>query len=111
MDIGKVLAQATVRDQDAAEQWYSTLFGRAPDTRPMEGLLEWHFGDAMGVQVWEEADRAGCSCFVLTVNDLDAVAEHLTAAGLADAAPAQATSSRILPIEDPDGNRIVFAGT
>ena len=111
MEIRNVLAQTTVRDQDAAERWYSMLFGRAPDARPMDGLLEWHFGDAMGVQVWAEPDRAGCSSVVLTVGDLDATAEQLKSAGLTDATPAEATSSRILPVEDPDGNRIVFAGT
>jgi len=111
MEIRNVLAQATVRDQDAAERWYSMVFGRKPDARPMDGLLEWHFGDAMGVQVCAEPDRAGRSCFVITVNDLDAVADQLGAAGIADATPAEATSSRILPIEDPDGNRIVFAGS
>jgi predicted enzyme related to lactoylglutathione lyase len=110
MDISNVLAQATVRDQDAAERWYSMLFGREPDARPMDGLLEWHFGDAMGVQVWAEPDRAGNSSLVITVRDLDAVVEHLKAAGIADVAPSEATSSRILSVLDPDGNRIVFAG-
>jgi hypothetical protein len=77
----------------------------------MDGLLEWHFSDAMGVQVWAESDRAGNSSFVITVSDLDAVAEQLKSVGIADKAPAEATSSRILPVEDPDGNRIVFAGS
>ena len=104
-----MLAQATVRDQDAAERWYSSLFGRVPDARPMDGLLEWHFSDAMGVQIWTEPDRAVGSSLVITVSDLDAVAEQLKNAGIADATPAEATSSRILPVEDPDGNRIVFA--
>ena len=110
MEIRNVLAQATVRDQDAAERWYAVLFGREPDARPMDGLLEWHFGDAMGLQVWVESDRAGKSSIVITVDDLDSVAEHLKRVGIADTAPAEATSSRILPVEDPDGNRIVFAG-
>ena len=73
MEVRNVLAQTTVRDQDAAERWYSVLFGRAPDARPMDGLLEWHFGDAMGVQVWAEPERAGRSSVVLTVGDLDAI--------------------------------------
>jgi len=111
MQIRNVLAQATVRDPDAAERWYSMLFGREPDARPMDGLLEWHFSDEMGVQVWAESNRAGNSSFVITVSDLDAVAEQLKSVGIADTAPAEATSSRILPVEDPDGNRIVFAGS
>ncbi len=38
--IRSLLAQSTVTDLDAAEDWYTHLFGRAPDARPMPGLLE-----------------------------------------------------------------------
>lgn len=110
MTVRGVLAQATVRDEDRAERWYSTLFGRPPDDRPMPGLLEWHFGDDAGLQVWTEADRAGHSTVVLDVDDLDAVAGHLRTIGMGEHTPGQARSSRILPIGDPDGNRIVFTG-
>jgi predicted enzyme related to lactoylglutathione lyase len=110
MAINGVLAQATVRDTAAAEEWYTKLFDRGPDRRPMDGLIEWHFGDAAGVQVWAEPERAGRSSLVLQVDDLDAFAARLVDAGLSAAEPRQATSSRVLPIEDPDGNRIVLTG-
>ncbi len=110
MSITGVLAQATVSDLAAAEQWYTALFDRGPDTRPMDGLLEWHVGTTTGVQVWAEPDRAGRSSVVIQLDDLDVVAARLSTAGLTDIEPQQATSSRILPLEDPDGNRIVLAG-
>lgn len=110
MTIIGVLAQATVGDLTRAEAWYATLFGRPPDERPMPGLLEWRFGDAAGVQVWAEPDRAGRSTVVLRADDLDAVAARVISSGLADAEPQQATSSRILPLEDLDGNRVVITG-
>lgn len=65
MSITRVLAQSTVSDLVAAEDWYTRLFGREPDARPMPGLLEWHLGDTFGVQVWAEPNRAGRSSMVL----------------------------------------------
>lgn len=110
MAIQRVLAQSTVRDLAAAERWYATLFERGPDARPMPGLLEWHLGDTFGVQVWCEPDRAGRSSVVLDESDLDALAARLTGAGFDHPGPQRATSSRVLLLEDPDGNRIVFTG-
>jgi hypothetical protein len=73
MTITRVLAQSTVRDLAAAEDWYTRVFGREPDLRPMPGLLEWHLGDTFGVQVWSEPDRAGHSSMVLDESDVDAL--------------------------------------
>jgi predicted enzyme related to lactoylglutathione lyase len=105
-----VLAQSTVSDLAVSEDWYSALFGRPPGARPMAGLLEWRVATA-GLRVWSEPDRAGRSTVVLDTDDLDSVAARLQRIGLTDAPPQQATSSRILAIEDPDGNRVVLTGT
>ncbi|WP_410790047.1 VOC family protein [Kribbella sp. C-35] len=110
MAITRVLAQSTVTDLTMAEDWYTRLFGRAPDARPMPGLLEWHLADTFGVQVWSEPNRAGHSSMVLDESDLDALAARLEQAGIAHDGPQDATSSRILSLADPDGNRVVFAG-
>ena len=72
--IRRILAQCTVSDIARAEQWYSLLFDRAPDLRPMPGLIEWHPGDTFGLQVWSEPERAGHSTVVLDETDLDAAA-------------------------------------
>lgn len=64
----------------------------------------------VAVQVWAEPDRAGRSSVVLDESDLDALAARLTGSGLDRVAPQRATSSRILLLQDPDGNRIVFTG-
>jgi hypothetical protein len=111
MAIQNVLAQATVSDLGGAEQWYSVVFGRGPDARPMEGLLEWHLGDTYGVQVWAEPERAGRSSMVLGESDLDGLADRLAGVGVVHGGAQQATSSRILVLEDPDGNRVVFTGS
>lgn len=110
MAITRVLAQSTVTDLAVAEDWYTRLFGRAPDARPMPGLLEWHLAETFGVQVWSEPDRAGRSSMVLDESDLDGLAARLDEVGIAHDGPQKATSSRILSLLDPDGNRVVLAG-
>lgn len=108
MDTIRLMTNHRVADLARAEAWYTTLFGRGPDTRPMDGLLEWHLTDTTGVQVWLEPDAAGASGCTLAVADLDAVAAALTAAGIDHEGVEQATSLRILRLGDPDGNRVVL---
>ena len=110
MPITSVLAQAVVTDLDRALVWYGRLFGRKPDANPMEGLHEWHFGSACGVQVWSEPDRAGHATIVLAESDLEALAAHVGESGLGEADIEQLTASRALQLSDPDGNRLVFTG-
>ncbi|GAB2622445.1 VOC family protein [Pseudactinotalea suaedae] len=105
-----VLAHCTVTDLERAEDWYTRLLGRGPDARPMPGLLEWRLGEGFGMQVWSEPDRAGDSCAVLEIVDLDATAARLTAAGLEHDGPQPGGGARILQLTDPDGNRIVLTG-
>ena len=110
MAFQNVLAQAAVGDLAAAERWYTVLFERQPDARPMDGLIEWHLGDTFGIQVWTEPDRAGRSSIVLGESDLDSLAARLTEAGIAHPGPERITSSRALRREDPEGNRVVITG-
>lgn len=108
MDTTRLLGNHCVSDLEAAERWYTTLVGRGPDARPMAGLLEWHLSDTTGLQVWLEPERAGGGGSVIQVMDLDAAAATLAQAGLTTDGPEQATSSRILRLSDPDGNRVVL---
>lgn len=108
--IQRLLANCTVSDLDRAEQWYTRLFGREPDARPMAGLIEWHLADTFGVQVWSEPDRAGSSTVVLEETLLDDAATRLTAAGIGHGGPQPGGGARLLLVTDPDGNRVVLAG-
>lgn len=108
--IRRVLANSTVSDLDRAERWYARLFERGPDARPMAGLLEWHLGETFGVQVWSEPGRAGRSSLVLEVDDLDDAAARAAEAGIEHDGPQPGGGARILPLEDPDGNRVVLTG-
>ncbi|MGY1807490.1 VOC family protein [Blastococcus sp. SYSU D00669] len=110
MDFTSVLAQATVSDAPRAEAWYSALFGRGPDTRPMDGLVEWHVGGGRGVQVWVDPVRAGRSTVVLGTDDVDGVTSRLGAAGIAQDGPEPAGAGHVLRLQDPDGNTVVVTG-
>ena len=110
MTINRLLAQMTVSDLDRAVDWYGRFFNRAPDARPMDGLVEWHLGDAFGIQVWLDSERAGRSTMVLDESDLDGRAAELDAVGLPYEGPQEVTASRIVQLTDPDGNRVVISG-
>lgn len=107
MTFRRLVAQSAVDDLDAAEKWYATLFEGPPSARPMDGLLEWQLSDSFGVQVWRDPARAGRSTMVLAEPDLDTLAARLSAAGLDHDGPQPATSSRVLVLTDPEGNRVV----
>ncbi len=105
-----VLAQTTVTDLNAAEDWYGRLLDRQPDARPMPGLLEWHLGDGFGLQVWSEPERAGRSTVVLQDTDLDGTAARLAERGVSQAGAEPGGGGRIIQLLDPDGNRLVLVG-
>ncbi|MEF9873126.1 MULTISPECIES: VOC family protein [Micrococcaceae] len=104
-----MLSNCTVSNLARAEHWYARLFNRAPDQRPMDGLLEWHLAPGFGVQVFAEPDRAGYSTLVLEVADLDAQAARLLDAGIGHHGPQPGGGARIVQLQDPDGNRVVLA--
>jgi hypothetical protein len=108
--IRRVLANCTVTNLERAEDWYTRLFGRGPDSRPMPGLIEWHLGDTFGLQVWSEPDRAGHSSVVLDETDLDGAAAHAAAVAIQHDGPQPGGGARILQLTDPDGNRVVLTG-
>jgi catechol 2,3-dioxygenase-like lactoylglutathione lyase family enzyme len=108
--IRRLLAHCTVANLERAEDWYTRLLGRGPDERPMPGLIEWHLGDAYGLQVWSEPDRAGRSSVVLEETDLDEAAAHAAGVGIANDGPQPGGGARIVQLADPDGNRVVLTG-
>ena len=106
----RLLAQAVVNDLAVAEQWYTTLFDGPPQSRPMDGLLEWHLGASFGAQVWLDPDRAGRSAMVVEESELDTLADRLSAAGIDHSGPQPGGGARVLIVNDPDGNQVVVTG-
>lgn len=110
MNVDVVMSQIIVADADRAVTFYTTLFGRGPDAKPMDKLHEWHFERAGAVQVYEEPERAGASGVTLHLVDLDAACAALDRAGIDHEPVVDATFVRVVQLEDPDRNRVVLTG-
>jgi catechol 2,3-dioxygenase-like lactoylglutathione lyase family enzyme len=108
MDVTVVMASLAVSDLETSLTWYTRIFGRGPDERPMDGLAEWHFAGAGAVQVFQEPERAGASGVTVGVGDLDKYLAQLDAAGIAHDPPTDATFVRLVALADPDRNQVVI---
>lgn len=104
-----VLAGIAVTNLDEAEVWYDNLFGRAPDTRPMDELVEWQFPGGGWLQVFQDPTRAGHTSITLVETDFQKRLEELNILHIQILSVVQGDKVRVCIINDPDGNRIVFA--
>ncbi len=106
--IDMTLGQATVTSLATAEPWYRNVFGAPPNSRPMDGLIEWRFGQAHGIQVFEDAERAGRSTVVVGTTDLDATVTRLDENGIEHGGAQPGGGGRLVALGDPDGNQLVI---
>lgn len=110
MQITHTLSVLKVRDHDAAVAWYSALFGRGPDRRPMPPSAEWDLGVGRGVQVYLDPDHAGGHDMVIGVEDLDEALIELASRGIeGEAFTVPSGQFRLAILADPSGNSVVLA--
>lgn len=109
MALKKIYAQLNCTDSTISAVWYEKLFGRQPGACPMKGFVEWHHGDAAGLQLFENDGDAGHRTLTLTVERLRDEQTPLTEAGLSPSEVGLATSTSLVRLRDPDGNLIVLA--
>lgn len=107
MSVEKIFAHLDCRDLALSVGWYSKLFERQPDERPMPGLAEWHHGAQSGLQLFERAETAGMGTLTLGVSNLSQEAERLESEGV-KGERGQATAFELLQLRDPDGNLVVL---
>lgn len=111
MKIEHVLAVAPVTDLEAATDWYTRLFGRAPDNNPMETLVEWRVTDSGWLQVFSGGDSAGTAAVNLAVTDLEDSVAELRGRGLEPGEFLDASKGvRLCPFTDPAGNTVTLIG-
>ncbi|MDW3215339.1 MAG: hypothetical protein R8G01_15160 [Ilumatobacteraceae bacterium] len=106
--IDLTMAHAAVSDIAIAETWYRRVLDSSPHLRPMDGLIEWRFGPAHGLQVFHDPDRAGNSTVVVGVVDLDDVVERLVRVGVDHGGVQEGGGGHLVVLADPDDNQVVL---
>lgn len=109
MKLQKIYPSLLVADMAAAEGWYTKLFGRGPDVRPMPTLLHWELSDAGGLMVSSSTEIAARGAIFLYVADLAAERRRLAGEGIALGDDIPGDYSTLAQVRDPDGNRITLA--
>lgn len=110
MDISRIFAVACVADMERSVEWYARLIGRAPDDRPMDGLVQWRDQGSAGLQLVQDPARAGSSLVTIVTPDMDLARRRLAAASLELEPDVQGDFGVLAQISDPDGNRLTLAG-
>ena len=110
MSIVSTTTVLSVAEHALAVAWYSDLFGREPDRRPMEPSAEWQLTDTSAVMVYADADAAGGGNLVdrgrrhrghaAELYEREIVLEPYTV---------PSGQFRLAELTDPAGNTVVFA--
>jgi predicted enzyme related to lactoylglutathione lyase len=110
MNAQTIYAAIAVADIERSIAWYSKLFGRNVDQRPMKETAEWLFTGGGGVQLVLDGKRAGKSIATVGLVDLDRTTEDVKARGI-ELEPLDTGSGPFLlaQVTDPDGNVLTFA--
>lgn len=104
------IAAAVATDRfDESLAWYTRLFGREPDLRPVEGVAEWQVTATAWLQLVTDADRAGRSAVRFGVDDLAQTTRALAGLGV-DVPEPQVIADlvAVVDVSDPDGNEASF---
>ncbi len=105
----ELFAGISVKQYEAALEWYGKLLGKEPDIHPNDEEAMWELGDQRFVYVRHRPDHAGHSLVTLMVDDLDT-----RLAGIADRGlePSQdetyGNGVRKVTFTDPEGNETAF---
>ena len=92
-----------------AEKFYTQLFDREPDDRPMKGLIQWRNVAGANIQLFHDKENAGSGRLTIVVPKMDEARRSLEAIGVKLTGESQGDYGRIARFADPDGNRITLA--
>jgi catechol 2,3-dioxygenase-like lactoylglutathione lyase family enzyme len=107
--ITHLIAGVPVSGLGAAIDWYTRLFGRAPDLRAGDEIL-WDIGEDATLFIEPDAARAGAGRVTLVVAGLDALLDRLAAEGIEhESIETYPSGVRHVKVPDPDGNAIALA--
>ena len=109
MTVKTVLAGVAVTDLRVSKLWYQKLFGREPDTNPMDELFQWALPTGEWIRLFASKSLAGSSSVTLVEDDFGKRLKDLRAARYDIKKLVNSDSIKVAIIEDPDGNEVVFA--
>ncbi len=109
MSLHKIYTFLLVADLGAAEAWYTKLFGRGPDNKPMDTLVQWEPFDQAGVGLSTDDEIASRGAIFLVVDDVAAERHRLRRLGIMLGEDIAGDYSTLAQVRDPDGNLITFA--
>ena len=109
MQIQGIYAALTTKDMAGAEQFYTTLFGRGPDDRPMDSLIQWRNVAGANVQIFKDEQSAGFGRCTIVVPNMADARETLAGAGISIGDEVKGDFGKIAQLNDPDGNLITLA--
>jgi hypothetical protein len=112
MGVTNTTTVLNVSDHDLGVAWYSDLFGREPDRRPMDGSAEWQLTPTGSVIVYADADCAGRGNLIVGVDDLDPTAAELYQREIVlEPYTVPSGQFRLAELDDPSRNTVTFAQT
>ena len=109
MNLHRIYPALLTADLAAAENWYTKLFGRGPDHRPMDTLVQWELFDQGGLMLSNSEEIAGKGVMFLYVANLAAERRRLQGLGIALGDDIPGDYSTLAQLRDPDGNLITLA--
>lgn len=109
MNLEKIYPSFLTADLAVAERWYTALFGRGPDYRPMPTLLHWELSEQGGLMLSSSEEIASRGAIFLYVADVAAERRRLEQAGIAFGEDILGDYSTLAQARDPDGNLITLA--
>jgi predicted enzyme related to lactoylglutathione lyase len=109
MNLRKTYTALLTADLAAAERWYTKLFGRRPDHRPMETLVQWELFDHGGLMLSNSDEIAGRGVMFLYVDDVAAERRRLQNLGIVLGDDIEGDYSTLAQVRDPDGNLLTLA--
>lgn len=105
----KIYTFLLTADLGAAEAWYTKLFGRGPDNRPMSTLVQWELFSQAGVGISTDDEIAGRGAIFLVIDDVAAERERLRGVEIMLGDDIPGDYSTLAQVRDPDGNLITLA--
>jgi hypothetical protein len=108
MTVSNASAAVAVTDLRVSKDWYQKLFGREPDTNPMNELFQWALPTGEWIRLFASKSLAGSSSVTLVEDDLSKRLTDLRTARYDIKKLVGSESIKVAIIEDPDGNEVAF---